>query len=226
MPKPPKASPRATSATERAGTIPEDDTHSLLSQHERKRDRVLKFFHLKKSEKADSQATEQKTSSQHMQAASTDDNSNSSGKEVNTHDTGTQCLTRTRKAYADIFSENVSAPTAKVEVPKIDKRIDSTPQLVLCSSLLLKIQAVASSHGEDQTGAQKNQGTQDGAQAASQDTPTDQTHLNWIKAIANDTVEQDHIRWLGSRMVEEFSKDAVKDSAAVTEIVLLGPVLD
>ncbi|KAF9983531.1 hypothetical protein BGZ75_005003 [Mortierella antarctica] len=37
---------------------------------------------------------------------------------------------------------------------------------------------------------------------------------------------KDHIRWLLARMVEEFIKDTAKGSTAVTEVVLLGPVLD
>ncbi|CAO3567078.1 unnamed protein product [Mortierella alpina] len=226
MPNSPKDSAPVTKSARHASTSSDGDNQSVSSRHEGKRDRFLKFLHLRKSEKAETQATEQQTSSQNMQATSTDDNVSSSGKYLKPCESETQCLNRTRKAHADIFSENVSAPTAKVEVPKIDKRIDSTPQLVLCTSLLPKIQVVTSSHGEGHTGAEKNQVTQDEAQAASQDMPADQAHLGWIKAIASDTVEQDHIRWLGTRMVEEFSKDAVKDSAIVAEIVLLGPVLD
>ncbi|KAF9946404.1 hypothetical protein BGZ70_003239, partial [Mortierella alpina] len=114
----------------------------------------------------------------------------------------TQVKTSARMVRSDIFSDNAAKPAACVEVPKLGTRINSTPQLALCSSLLPKSQDA------------QDQGGQDLA------------HLKWIKGIATDTVEQDHIRWLVTRMVEEFSKDAVKDSVAVTEIVLLGPALD
>ncbi|KAF9947598.1 hypothetical protein BGZ72_010431, partial [Mortierella alpina] len=122
---------------------------------------------------------------------------------------GPQSMTETRKARSDIFSENVSRPATSIELPKVGTRINSTAQLALCGTLI-----------------SKGQGVQGQAEGASQDIHTDQKHLDWIKAVQSDIVEQDHIRWLGTRMVEEFSKDAVKDSAAITEVVLLGPVLD
>ncbi|KAF9088756.1 hypothetical protein BGX23_007134, partial [Mortierella sp. AD031] len=39
-------------------------------------------------------------------------------------------------------------------------------------------------------------------------------------------IEQEQIRWLVKQTVDEFVKDATKDSSAITEIVVLGPVLD
>ncbi|CAO3567077.1 unnamed protein product [Mortierella alpina] len=220
-------SPPPTIAARQANTGPDGDTRSISSQHERKRDKVFRFLHLSKSEKARPQAPERRTSSRPAQAASTEAEHHdaivvSYRGMIDTSPSGTECLTGARKAHADIFSENVCTPTTKTNIPKSDKRIDDTPQLVLCSSLLLKLQSLASPGG-GQAGALKSQVTQE---AASQDMPADQAHLDWIKAIANDTVERDHVYWLGTRMVEEFSKDAVKDSAVVAEIVLLGPVLD
>ncbi|KAF9945016.1 hypothetical protein BGZ70_004136, partial [Mortierella alpina] len=114
----------------------------------------------------------------------------------------TQVKTSARKVRSDIFSDNAAKPAAFIEVPKLGTRINSTPQLALCSSLLLKSQGAQDQRGQDHA------------------------HRDWIEAIETDIAEQDHIRWLGTRMVEEFSKDAVKDSAVVTEVVPLGPVLD
>ncbi|KAF9966914.1 hypothetical protein BGZ70_000823, partial [Mortierella alpina] len=202
MPTLPRHSPPATASAGPASKGSGGDNKSISSEHERRRDGLRRFLHFSKLEKAKIQVTEQRTSSQHMQAANTNDNINSSGKEVNPIGTGTQRLTRIRKAHADIFTTNVCTPTAKIEVLTIDKRINSTPQLALCSSLLLKSQGAPGQGG------------------------LDQAQNDWLKTVENDAVEQDHIRWLGTRMVEEFFKDAVKNSAAVTEIVLLGPVLD
>ncbi|CAO3567047.1 unnamed protein product [Mortierella alpina] len=209
MPNLTKASPPATISAGPSSRGSDGDNKSISSEHERKRDWLRRHLPFSKPEKAKMEATEQRAGSQHTQAANTDSTVNSSGTdEVNAHETETQCLTRTRKAHADIFSANVYTRNAKIELPMIDKtdnrisRINSTPQLALCSSLLLKSQGAPSQKGRDRT------------------------QHDWIKAIENDVVEQDHLRWLGTRIVEEFSKDAVKDSAAVTEIVLLGPVID
>ncbi|KAG0373384.1 hypothetical protein BGX24_011770 [Mortierella sp. AD032] len=45
-------------------------------------------------------------------------------------------------------------------------------------------------------------------------------------AMKDDPVEQEHIRWLGTCMVDEFAKDTSKDSTEIAEMVLLAPVLD
>ncbi|KAF9932376.1 hypothetical protein BGZ67_004761 [Mortierella alpina] len=198
------------------------DHKSIPSQHGRKRDKFLGLFRSTKTrETAKIQASKAETDIRH---ASTErgvhvDYPDSPLENVSSLETGTQSTTRTRKARSNIFSENVSRSAASAKVPKLGTRISNTPQLALCSSLLPKKQA-SSSHDKDPNGVQ------DQAKGASQDIPTDRTHLDWIKAIKKDTVEQDHIRWLGARMVVEFSKDAVKDSAAITEIILLGPFLD
>ncbi|CAO3567947.1 unnamed protein product [Mortierella alpina] len=55
---------------------------------------------------------------------------------------------------------------------------------------------------------------------------TDGAEQEWIEAIEGKSLKQDHLRWLGSRIVEEFIKHAVKDPITVSEVVLLGPVLD
>ncbi|KAF9954608.1 hypothetical protein BGZ72_004452 [Mortierella alpina] len=99
--------------------------------------------------------------------------------------TQSQLTTGVRKARLAIFSENVIRQAGKIDLPKIGARIDSTPQLVLCSSLLPMSQLTQDRGGQDQ------------ANGTLQDIPTDRTHLDWIKAIEMDNVEQDHIRWLG-----------------------------
>ncbi|KAF9274559.1 hypothetical protein BGZ68_000532, partial [Mortierella alpina] len=203
---------------------PDGDNKSISSQHERKRDKIRNFFHSAKSAKSEEPAGDQpiepEVNIQPIRAASIeaedndDDVDSSSNNSGNTLETETPCSTGPRKARLDMFSGNVNRPVANIDVPKLGGRINSTPQLALCSSLLLKNQAIQDQRLHDQ------------GKGASLDTHTDRMHLDWIKAIEMEPVEQDHIRWLGTRMVEEFSKDAVKDSAAITEVVLLGPVLE
>ncbi|KAF9948265.1 hypothetical protein BGZ72_009801, partial [Mortierella alpina] len=56
--------------------------------------------------------------------------------------------------------------------------------------------------------------------------PASSAEQEWIKAIAQNTIKQHRLRWLASRIVEEFIKKAVKDPVAVSEVILLGSVLD
>ncbi|KAF9116923.1 hypothetical protein BGW39_002539, partial [Mortierella sp. 14UC] len=110
----------------------------------------------------------------------------------------------------DVFLKNVNPPVVPVALPEIRTRIDTTPQLALCIGLPPK--------DGDTVGQQEGQ-----LQDMSPDTTA---RLAWAKAVKQDPIEQDHIRWLGVRMVDEFAKDASKDSTEIAEMVLLGPVLD
>ncbi|KAF9899508.1 hypothetical protein EC991_008789, partial [Linnemannia zychae] len=113
------------------------------------------------------------------------------------------------KSHLDVLLKNVSPPAISVSLPEIRKRIDSTPQLALCIGLLPK--------DIDTSDLQENP-----SQIMSPDTPD---RVAWINTVKQDTSEQNHIRWLGVRMVDEFVKDTFKDSTEISEIVLLGPVL-
>ncbi|KAG0284372.1 hypothetical protein BGZ96_011264 [Linnemannia gamsii] len=116
-------------------------------------------------------------------------------------------LTRPR---LDMFPQNVSAPAVCITLPKFGARIESTPQLALCIGLLSKA---------DDTVNQQDSPYQE----ISLDTAA---QLTWIKAMEQDTTEQERTRWLGTRMVDEFAKDVFKDSTEIAEMVHIGPVLD
>ncbi|CAO3567942.1 unnamed protein product [Mortierella alpina] len=125
-------------------------------------------------------------------------------------------LTRT---CSNIFTNNVNKPSRRIELPKPGARIETTPQLALCSKLLNSVLCLHSEAGLEKDSNQSKD-------AASQEIPKDGAQREWAKRITENPVAQYHIRWLQQRMVEEFAKDAVKGSAAIAEVVVLGPVLE
>ncbi|KAF9999191.1 hypothetical protein BGZ65_005412, partial [Modicella reniformis] len=101
---------------------------------------------------------------------------------------------------AHIFSENKSPPTAAVfNMPEPDERLNNTPQLAHCLSLL----QASFSPGDIQ----------------------DPTTRSWLQTIENDTDEQERLTSLATAVIKEFTRDEFKDVKAVTEVVTLAPVL-
>ncbi|KAF9100433.1 hypothetical protein BGX29_006606, partial [Mortierella sp. GBA35] len=107
-----------------------------------------------------------------------------------------------------IFSKNVDRPTLTTELPEPRARIEQTSQLAHCYSLFARAQASSLSNANDDF----------------QTTPLDAKQRTWVDQI--DSIEQNHLRWLIDQLVKEFSEDTIKGPAAVTEIVLVGPILD
>ncbi|KAF9120556.1 Telomerase protein component 1 [Mortierella sp. 14UC] len=96
------------------------------------------------------------------------------------------------------FSENLLKPAIVADLLALNGRIESTQQLVYCSTLLL--QGPASTN--------------------------DKQELEWMAEMDKNPMSQDHLRWLVTRMVTEYAQDASKDSVKTAEIVALGPVLN
>ncbi|KAG0207344.1 WD repeat-containing protein 26, partial [Mortierella sp. GBA30] len=198
---------------------------STSSPRIRKRDKFFKIFRpAEPGVQLKPQPLRPETKNNHIKSASTgargDDNNGASSVKIS--NTGTEALSTAEKAKAlsDVFSKNVVRPVANIAVPKFRTRIDNTPQLALCGGLLLKNPVLSP---PNETGLEYNS---DQTKESTQDAPTDDAHRDWVKAMAQNPLEQDHIRWLLARMVQEFIDDAVKGPGVVTEIVLLGPVLD
>jgi WD40 repeat protein len=118
----------------------------------------------------------------------------------------------------DMFPHNIKAPSALITLPKFGARIETTPQLALCIGLL----SMACDTVDQQNGQQHDQ-QHDPSQDMS---PDNAAHLDWIKAMKQNPIEHERTLWLGTCMVDEFAKDAFKDSAEIAEMVLIGPVLD
>ncbi|KAG9064388.1 hypothetical protein KI688_003576 [Linnemannia hyalina] len=109
----------------------------------------------------------------------------------------------------DIFPENVAKPTYKTDLPKPHARIDKTSQLVYCCSLLSKAPGPLQPTSDSDV---------------NQDSPLDDKEKEWVHLI--DPFLQDRYRWLVEQLVKAFADDPLKASDVVTEVVLVGPVLD
>ncbi|KAF9110104.1 hypothetical protein BGX30_008102, partial [Mortierella sp. GBA39] len=109
----------------------------------------------------------------------------------------------------DMFPENVAKPIYKTDLPKPHARVDKTPQLVYCCSLLSKAPGPLQPTSDSDV---------------SQDSPLDDKEKEWVQLI--DPVLQDRYRWLVEQLVRAFADNPLKASDVVTEIVLVGPVLD
>ncbi|KAF9898154.1 hypothetical protein EC991_000729, partial [Linnemannia zychae] len=109
------------------------------------------------------------------------------------------------KPRLDVFNQNINPPSVQISLPEIRTRIDNTHQLALCIGLLRK-----NDSNLDVVDLQEDflQSFRPDATAQS----------SWIETVKKDPIEQDHIRWLGVRMVDEFAKDASKDSKEISEI--------
>ena len=118
--------------------------------------------------------------------------------------------TLSTKPRLDVFLQNVSAPAVRIPLPAFGASIDTTPQLALCIGLLSKVHDAVDQQEE-----------------LSQDLSSDTAaRLAWVKAMRQDPTERERLFWLGTRMVDEFAKDAFKDSTEIAEMVLIGPVMD
>ncbi|KAG0050413.1 hypothetical protein BGZ89_003846, partial [Linnemannia elongata] len=122
------------------------------------------------------------------------------------------------RVFEMIFAEDVPRSTMKMELPQLRQRIEMTQQLVYCNSLLLQdslLLGVAVT-GED---------ADSGGALVLQEPALNKTELDWLETTKKDPMEADRLRWLATRVVEQFVADINKDSTKIAEIVALGPVL-
>ncbi|KAG0276647.1 hypothetical protein BGZ95_007260 [Linnemannia exigua] len=117
-----------------------------------------------------------------------------------------------KRVPKDVFPENLPAPTRKIELPRLQERVDKTEQLVYCNAVINQGSPPSSATVADQEAHQKP--------------VLDKAEQEWLAEIQRDPMERDHMRLLAKRMVDEFVEDVSKDSTEIAEIVTLGPVLD
>ncbi|KAF9975528.1 hypothetical protein BGZ75_000526, partial [Mortierella antarctica] len=210
----------ASVSSQQASMSSHTDNKSIQSQKTRMRDKIRNFFRSSKhEEKVAIQDGPSKTNIHHARAASTDITSAVHSLKVSSSGTGSQPAIGMPEARLNVFSENVAKTSIGITLPKLDARIDSTSQLALCISLLPRNMASSLQH-------EGLNSASDLTNKALCTTPSDDIEREWIKAIEQNPIKQEHLRWLGSRIVEEFIKNAVRDPVAVSEVVLLGSVLD
>ncbi|KAG0065591.1 hypothetical protein BGZ90_001726, partial [Linnemannia elongata] len=187
---------------------------SASSQHLRKRDKIFHLFRSSSSESKVEQSLSTTATLHHLSRISAEDSvaidHAVSTTEIKSHVANVQPPDSPIAPRLNIFSDNMSPPVSIVSLPEIGSRIDTTPQLALCLGLL--------SNGIDRIDQQVNP-----SQVLSSGTTAE---LAWIKVMKEDPIEQERLRWLGARMVDEFAKDASKDSIEIAEMVLIGPMLD
>ncbi|KAF9119577.1 hypothetical protein BGW39_000213 [Mortierella sp. 14UC] len=116
-------------------------------------------------------------------------------------------VTRTLISQA-IFPENVTPASLTVPLFKPYTRIEKTTQLVYGCQLLSKDQAFSPDSDTDEL----------------QEVPLNETQQAWVQLI--DPIEQDRLHWIVEKLVKAFVEDDLKGSAAIGEIVILGPILD
>ncbi|KAG0259027.1 hypothetical protein BGZ95_004806, partial [Linnemannia exigua] len=121
------------------------------------------------------------------------------------------------QVVTDIFPDNLPKPVIKAQPLRLQERIESTEQSVYCSSLLLQNSLMPTAVPGDYVASD--------AALCLQESALDKAEVDWLEEIKKDPMEQDHLRWLLTRMVEVFIEDTTKDSVKIAEIVTLGPVL-
>ncbi|KAF9571965.1 hypothetical protein EC968_010502 [Mortierella alpina] len=109
----------------------------------------------------------------------------------------------------EIFAHDVFVQPLKPKLPAPDARINSTPQLVHCLTLLSKLTS------SSQAGP-----------ALDLNANLDESDRKWLQSMVEDPDEQKSLRSLAGKLVAEFIDDDMKETAAVTEVVSLAPVLN
>ncbi|CAO3565254.1 unnamed protein product [Mortierella alpina] len=207
-------------SSQQASLSSDGDNHSLSPQKPRKRDKVLNIFRSPKhKDQVKVEDDHPKTKVHHGRASSTDSATVVASLKVSGSDSApplTSCASKTR---IQVFPENVSRTTTGSTLPSLDPRIEHTSQLALCITLLLKNTASSLESKILETASDLTNKT-------SWSASPDGEEQEWVQTIEGHPIKQEHLRWLASRIVEEFIKHAVKDPIAVSEVVLLGSVLD
>ncbi|KAK5822947.1 hypothetical protein F5H01DRAFT_318903 [Linnemannia elongata] len=200
-------------STESHLTSPQENK-SVSSKHVRKRDKIFNIFRSSSSESKVKQSQSPKATFHHSSTISADqsidiDHAVSTTK-VKSLASNAQPSAQPTKSPVIVFSQDVNPPVVLITLPEFGSRIDTTPQLAVCIGLLPK------------NGHPINQ-EEHSSQVLSSGTAS---KLAWIQSMKQDPVEQERLRWLGARMVDEYAKDASKDSTEIAEMVLIGPMLD
>ncbi|KAG0318080.1 hypothetical protein BGZ97_004367 [Linnemannia gamsii] len=200
----------------RLDTDDDSDSQSTTLPRIRKRDKIFAFnpFRSKPKAKPSKVPTPEKATAHRLSTVRTQGSVEIehavTSTAVSSPASNVHLMTIPTGSRVNIFSQNQNAPAVCVSLPIFGTRIETTLQLALCIGLLPKDSDTVNKNDEPP----KDTFTNDAALLA------------WVKAAEQDPTEQERIRSLGARMVDEFAKDTSKDSIEIAEMVVLGPVLD
>ncbi|KAG0049662.1 hypothetical protein BGZ83_005523, partial [Gryganskiella cystojenkinii] len=107
---------------------------------------------------------------------------------------------------ADFFLNNIAKTDLGLQLPEIGSMIMDTAQLVQCVNLVKKATAKSPSSASLTT--------------------FNSVQLEWVRKMNDHPLEEEHLHLLLNKMVVQYTRQPRKDSDAIREIVLLGPVLD
>ncbi|KAF9952316.1 hypothetical protein BGZ72_006368, partial [Mortierella alpina] len=138
------------------------------------------------------------------------------------------------KAISDIFLENLEKPEIKTGLPKLLDRIEETRQLVYCNRLIRDSFAPVSATSDEGSAEEFVSKSQEQSLTASKEWAANglqtwrpnEDEREWINVIRDTPMKRDELRWLITRVVDEFVIDPLKGSDLIDEVVLVGPVLD
>ncbi|KAG0376300.1 hypothetical protein BGX24_007933, partial [Mortierella sp. AD032] len=119
-----------------------------------------------------------------------------------------------------VFPENLPKPALKTDLPVHLGRIEKTEQLVYCYTLLVQASSLMTTTDADEGVVHTT------AIALQMKSTLTDKELKWLAEMNKNPMEKAHIRWLATRMVEDFIQDTNNDSVKIAEIVALGHVLD
>jgi len=100
----------------------------------------------------------------------------------------------------DIFAKNIRPPAMETQLPKADERLNTTPQLAACLSLLKHSQLL-----EDML---------------------EPPARKWLQGTEKDTDEQERLKILATDVIRAFQREQIKDDKAVAEVIYLASVLE
>ncbi|KAG0303808.1 WD_REPEATS_REGION domain-containing protein [Linnemannia gamsii] len=104
------------------------------------------------------------------------------------------------------FSRNIDPPSLSIELPPSGTGHETTAQLAYCNDLLRTYLSPSLA-------------------AANIPAALDPSQKAFVDAFMQDKNEQDRVRGLTIRVIEEFAADTLKTSDKISEVILLGPFL-
>ncbi|KAG0313903.1 hypothetical protein BGZ97_009782 [Linnemannia gamsii] len=116
-----------------------------------------------------------------------------------------------QRPWLEVFPQNIAAPALWTSLPTPGSRFESTAQLAYCSNLFRKPLSPPPAVNTL-------------LHTSMDSTTTPQPTLVAPSILLEE--EEIRTRWLSQRVVEKFVADGFKNSAALAEVLLLGPSLD